>query len=83
MMNVSLKLSFLVFILVIMSNLGSEARELAGVNEIFEIAARSSNNAGTARALQQAPPCKRDVDCSFECPKGGFCNDRLGTCDCF
>ncbi|KAG7578552.1 hypothetical protein ISN45_Aa03g027340 [Arabidopsis thaliana x Arabidopsis arenosa] len=83
MMNVSLKLPLLIFILVITTNLGSEARELAGVNEKFEVAAGSSNYAGTARALLQAPPCKRDVDCSFECPKGGFCNDRLGTCDCF
>ncbi|XP_020885898.1 putative defensin-like protein 257 [Arabidopsis lyrata subsp. lyrata] len=90
MMNVSLKLPLLIFILVITTNLGLEARELAGVNEKFEIAAGSSNSiitltnyAGTASALLQAPPCKRDVDCSFECPKGGFCNDRLGTCDCF
>ncbi|XP_024009694.1 putative defensin-like protein 257 [Eutrema salsugineum] len=80
MKNVSLKLPLLIFILVITSNLGAEAREPSRV----EVIAESSNNAVTAGAMDPAhPPCKRDVDCSFECPKGGLCNDRLGTCDCF
>ncbi|CAH2052703.1 unnamed protein product [Thlaspi arvense] len=61
-------------------DLGAEARELNGV----EVIAGTTNNAGAGRTLGLAhPPCKRDVDCSFECAKGGFCNDRLGTCDCF
>ncbi|VVA98439.1 unnamed protein product [Arabis nemorensis] len=76
MKNVSLKISLLIFILVITSNLGTEARELSGVEVIA--------GSGTSRTVQQErPPCKRDVDCSFACPNGGFCNDRLGTCDCF
>ncbi|CAH8261718.1 unnamed protein product [Arabidopsis lyrata] len=84
MMNVSLKLSLLIFILVITSNIGSEARELTGVDKKLEVATGSSNYGGTARTLV-ARPCKRDVDCNRQCPRiqGGECNHRHGTCDCF
>ncbi|KAG7626447.1 hypothetical protein ISN45_At03g026010 [Arabidopsis thaliana x Arabidopsis arenosa] len=85
MMNVSLKLFLLIFILVITSYIGSEARELTGADKKLEVATRSSNYAGTARTLLQARPCKSDVDCNFQCPRiqGGQCNNRHGTCDCF
>lgn len=56
-------------------DLRTEARELSGV-EVFA-------GSGTGRTVEQErPPCKMDVDCSFACPSGGFCNDHLGTCDC-
>ncbi|CAA0383555.1 unnamed protein product [Arabidopsis thaliana] len=85
MINVSLKRSLLIFILVITSNIGSEARELTGAGKKLEVATRSSNYAGTARTLLQARPCQRDVDCNFQCPRiqGGQCNNHHGTCDCF
>ncbi|XP_024009716.1 putative defensin-like protein 257 [Eutrema salsugineum] len=66
MKNFFLKLPLLIFILVITSNLGAEARQLTGV----EVIAGSSNKTVTAGAAH--PPCKRDVNCSFECPKGGM-----------
>ncbi|XP_019096733.1 PREDICTED: putative defensin-like protein 258 [Camelina sativa] len=81
MMNVSFKLSLLIFILVITSDIGSEARELTGADKKFEVATGSSNYGGTTRTLMQSPPCKRDVDCNLRCPKGaGICNN--GKCDC-
>ncbi|AEE76911.1 defensin-like protein [Arabidopsis thaliana] len=85
MINVSLKRSLLIFISVITSNIGSEARELTGAGKKLEVATRSSNYAGTARTLLQARPCQRDVDCNFQCPRiqGGQCNNHHGTCDCF
>ncbi|XP_056842634.1 putative defensin-like protein 257 [Raphanus sativus] len=80
MKNVSLKASLLIFILVITSNFGVEARELTEA----EVMAGSSSDATKGNTLDSArPPCKRDIDCSFACPKGGFCNNRLGSCDCF
>ncbi|KAF8119061.1 hypothetical protein N665_0001s0117 [Sinapis alba] len=79
MKNVSLKASLLVFILVITSNFGVEARELTET----EVIAGSSSDASIANTLDPAhPPCQRDIDCTFHCPKGGFCNDPLGVCDC-
>ncbi|KAF3551445.1 hypothetical protein DY000_02004956 [Brassica cretica] len=82
MKNVSLKLPLLIFILVITSNgedFGAEARELTEV----ELMAGSSSDATIANTLDPAhPPCQRDIDCTFKCPKGGFCNDPLGLCDC-
>ncbi|KAL0699475.1 hypothetical protein Bca4012_055597 [Brassica carinata] len=79
MKNVSLKASLLIFILVITSNFGVEARELTEV----DVMAGGSSDAAIANTLDPAhPPCKRDIDCTFACPKGGFCNDRLGLCDC-
>ncbi|CAF1705685.1 hypothetical protein HID58_054347 [Brassica napus] len=79
MKNVSLKLPLLIFILVITSNFGVEARELTEV----EVMSGSTSDAAIGKALGPAhPPCQRDVDCRFECPKGGYCNDRYGLCVC-
>ncbi|WZY84336.1 hypothetical protein YC2023_030720 [Brassica napus] len=79
MKNVSLKLPLLIFILVITSNFGAEARELTEV----EVMAGSTSDATIGKTLDPThPPCKRDADCSFECPKGGFCNYPYGLCDC-
>ncbi|EOA32648.1 hypothetical protein CARUB_v10015945mg [Capsella rubella] len=73
MMNISLKLSLLIFILVITSDIGSEARELIGANNEFEVPAESSNYAGTTRTLMQDPlqgqTCKADADC-LKCSTG-------------
>ncbi|EFH59784.1 hypothetical protein ARALYDRAFT_479962, partial [Arabidopsis lyrata subsp. lyrata] len=83
MKNASLKLPLLIFILVITSNLGAEARKLTGVDDILiEGAAASPQYVDTDDddTLNKAPSCKRDIDCSFQCPKGGFCNLRLGKC---
>ncbi|EOA32681.1 hypothetical protein CARUB_v10015979mg [Capsella rubella] len=81
MKNVSLKISLLVFILVITSNLGAEARELRGVDEKkLEGFAGSSSYAGGSYSNI---PCKRDFDCVFTCPKDGICNVGLNKCWCF
>ena len=54
---------------------GVEARELTEV----EVMAGSTSDAAIGKALHPAhPPSQRDVDCRFECPKGGYCNDRYG-----
>ncbi|CAL9222210.1 unnamed protein product [Arabidopsis halleri] len=83
MKNASLKLPLLIFILVITSNLGAEARKLTGVDDtLIEGAAASPQYVATDDTLNKAPSCKRDIDCSFQCPKGGFCNQRLGRCEC-
>ncbi|ESQ37172.1 hypothetical protein EUTSA_v10003025mg [Eutrema salsugineum] len=66
--NVSLKLSLLIFILVITSNFGAESRVLSGTDEKIEV------NTG--------PPCKRDIDCTFRCPNDGVCNVYYSTCEC-
>ncbi|CAN8268608.1 unnamed protein product [Cochlearia groenlandica] len=78
MKNISLTLSLLIFVLAITSNLGANARELTGVFD-ENILAGNSNEADN---LYAGPACKRDIDCSFACPKGGFCN-KTGHCDCF
>ncbi|KAL0699473.1 hypothetical protein Bca4012_055595 [Brassica carinata] len=81
MKNVSLKASLLIFILVITSkDFGVEARELTEV----EVMAGGSSDAAIANTLDDPahPPCKRDIDCILKCPKGGFCNDPIGLCDC-
>lgn len=58
---------------------GAEARELTEV----EVMAGSSSDTTIANTLDPAhPPCQRDIDCTLKCPKGGFCNDPLGLCDC-
>ncbi|KAG7578553.1 hypothetical protein ISN45_Aa03g027350 [Arabidopsis thaliana x Arabidopsis arenosa] len=83
MKNVSLKLPLLIFFLVITSNLGAEARKLTGVDDtIIEVDAASPQYVAPDDTLNKAPSCKRDIDCSFQCPKGGFCNQRLGRCEC-
>ncbi|XP_024009695.1 putative defensin-like protein 257 [Eutrema salsugineum] len=83
MKNVSFKLPLLIFILVITSNLRAEARKLTGV----ELIAGSSSYAGTGMKMEDSftplPTCKIDYDCTLRCPKGGLCNRRFGTCNCF
>ncbi|EOA32783.1 hypothetical protein CARUB_v10016099mg [Capsella rubella] len=80
MKNVSLKLSLLVFILVITSNkyLGAEARQLTD-----ESAAASLEYVSPNDTLDKTLSCKRDIDCSLKCPgpKGGFCNNH-NICEC-
>ncbi|XP_019099075.1 PREDICTED: defensin-like protein 259 [Camelina sativa] len=84
MKNASLKLSLLVFILVITSNLGAQARHFTEVDASFEGAAASPEYVSIGDTLGKALSCKRDIDCYFKCPghKGGFCNERLGRCEC-
>ncbi|ESQ37173.1 hypothetical protein EUTSA_v10002889mg [Eutrema salsugineum] len=77
--NVSLKLSLLIFILVITSNHGAESRELSGIDEKFKVnTGKTLNLPGPPR-----PPCKRDTDCMFTCLKDGVCETYLGLCYCF
>ncbi|CAF1705702.1 unnamed protein product [Brassica napus] len=75
MKNVSLKLPLLIFILVITSNFGVEARELTEV----EVMSGSTSDAAIGKALGPAhPPCQRDVDCRFECPKEDTATIAMG-----
>ncbi|CAH8334425.1 unnamed protein product [Eruca vesicaria subsp. sativa] len=66
MRNISLKASLLIFILIITSDFGTEARELTEV----EVMAGNSNYAVFGMSLDPAHPlCKRNINCTFECPK--------------
>lgn len=62
-------------------DLGAQAIELIGVDEI-EGVAQSPNHAGAGRTTKPGLSCNRDLECSFKCRKGGFCNERLGNCEC-
>ncbi|KAG7626446.1 Defensin-like protein 259 [Arabidopsis thaliana] len=85
MKNASLKLPLLIFILVITSNLGAEARKLTGVADVIVEGEAASPQYGIIDendTLNKAPSCKRDIDCTFQCRRGGFCNLLLQKCEC-
>ncbi|CAD5324033.1 unnamed protein product [Arabidopsis thaliana] len=65
MKNASLKLPLLIFILVITSNLGAEARKLTGVADVIVEGEAASPQYGIIDendTLNKAPSCKRDID---------------------